>query len=138
MRQRRPSSDDARSKDKLMPTFQEEHDLFHKSTSDDTISSEETPTEERSQLKRVHAACEPIVELFVSNGQSEFETFLIESLAGLTGTDTVRTYPCLLQDKIFYVLVGDTPLRLFTKSTFMNLADFAEARKAETMIFVLD
>lgn len=63
--------------------------------------------------------------------QGKFHTFVIECFFGLQGTDTLRSYPCILDTKdendiTFYVWLADTDLSVFTKNTFMNLCNFAE------------
>jgi hypothetical protein len=66
--------------------------------------------------------------------------FVIESCFGLTGKETLRAYPCVLDEQKghFFVWLGDTAFTAFTKHTFMNLCDLAENHGAKTVIFLLD
>ena len=70
----------------------------------------------------------------------KFQTFVIESCYGLKGNETLRAYPCVLDEVNgkFFVWLGDTCLTAFTKHTFMNLCDFAEDNEATDIIFLLD
>ena len=65
---------------------------------------------------------------------------MIESCFGLQGNQTLRAYPCVLDETTatFFVWLGDTDLAAFTKHTFMNLCDFAEDNSATDVIFLLD
>jgi len=62
-----------------------------------------------------------------------------DSRIGLNGSQIHSTFPCLLdsENKRFYIWLGDITIGKFTKSTFMNLANFAETKGAQEMIFVL-
>lgn len=67
-----------------------------------------------------------------------FQSFVISSEAGLTGNSIVAQYPCLLDGKKFFVWIGNTDITIFTKSTFMNLANFAEEKGAEDLYIILN
>jgi len=41
------------------------------------------------------------------------------------------------ENKRFYIWLGDITVSKFTKSTFMNLANFAESKGALSMVLVL-
>jgi len=73
----------------------------------------------------------------------KFKPFVIESCYGLTGHETLRAYPCVLDEQdekntTFFVWLGDTDFKAFTKHTFMNLCDLAEGHGAKSVIFMLD
>lgn len=70
----------------------------------------------------------------------DYETFVIDSCYGLTGKETLRQFPCLFNcDQLqFFVWLGDLPLNLFSKSTLMNLADFAEKQGATSLVLLVD
>ena len=72
--------------------------------------------------------------------QDKFQTFIVDSCAGLVGSETLRQFPCLLdEDKnSLYVQLGDMDFALFTKSTFMNLCNFAESKGAGKILFTVD
>ena len=65
--------------------------------------------------------------------------FVFDACAGLSGTETLSQYPCIFEPQTarFFVWLGDTDFALFTKSTFMNLSDFAESAGAKTVIFLI-
>ena len=65
--------------------------------------------------------------------------YFFDACAGLSGSESVSEYPCILdpQTARFYIWLGDTDLALFTKSTFMNLSNFAESAGARTVIFLI-
>lgn len=64
----------------------------------------------------------------------------MDSCAGLIGSETLCQFPCLLDEETnsFYVQLGDTDFALFTKSTFMNLCNFAEGKGASKVLFTVD
>ena len=65
--------------------------------------------------------------------------FVFDACAGLSGTETLNQYPCIYEPDSarFFVWLGDTDLALFTKSTFMNLSNFAESAGARTVVFLV-
>jgi len=98
------------------------------STSDDSISIEEGDK----------GSCQKLRKLFkVKEGQDNIYEF--DSRIGLNGSQIHSTFPCLLdaENKRFYIWLGDITINKFTKSTFMNLANFAESKGAKSMVFVL-
>lgn len=82
-------------------------------------------------------ACATLVNIVKADNS---QIFVIDSVAGLTGNQMVRQYPCLLnkEDGKFYVLLGDADISLFSKSTFMNLCNFAENQSAKSMVLMLN
>jgi len=98
------------------------------STSDDSDSIEDADaTGSCSKLRKLFKVKE--------NKDSAFE---FDSRVGLNGSQIHSTFPCLLdeENKRFYVWLGDITINKFTKSTFMNLADFAESKSATSMVLV--
>ena len=84
-------------------------------------------------------ACGPLVsQLALQEGK--FKRFIVDSCAGLLGSETLRQYPCLMDfaSGRFYVWLADTDIALFTKSTFMNLCNFAERQGAQKVLLLLD
>ena len=67
------------------------------------------------------------------------QKFVFDACAGLSGHETLSQYPCIFEAESarFFVWLGDTDLALFTKSTFMNLSNFAEKAGARTIIFLV-
>lgn len=65
--------------------------------------------------------------------------YAIDVQAGLAGTETLHQYPCVLakRPKQFFVWLGTTDFALFSKSTFMNLCNFAEGAGAQSVTFLL-
>lgn len=61
-----------------------------------------------------------------------FNSFVVNSQAGLSGQSVVAKYPCLFDsdNSRFYVWLGKTEVSLFGKTTFMNLATLAESKGA--------
>lgn len=105
------------------------------STSDDTASSGSV----ESDLKSIDEACGPLVsQLALEKGK--FKRFVVDSCAGLLGSETLRQYPCLMDfaSGRFYVWLADTDFALFTKSTFMNLCNFAENQGADKLLLLID
>ena len=75
----------------------------------------------------VDLACKPMIDMLTLE-EGKFKTFVVDSCFGLQGTQTLRQYPCLLDQSrsAFYVWLSDTAITVFTKDTFMNLANLAE------------
>lgn len=66
--------------------------------------------------------------LGIVNTDVIFKNFVVTSEGGLLGTDVLAKFPCVLNadKRRFFVLIGATDFVFFTKSTLMNLCDFAE------------
>ena len=81
------------------------------------------------------ATVKPILQIL---NVGSFSSFVINSQAGLAGTTTVATYPCILTASRFFVWLGSTSISVFDKSTFMNLTNLAEKEGAKEMYLVLE
>lgn len=107
--------------------------------STDNSSDSKSVMDEGKFTKHNHVdqACAPLCDLIAADDQ---QIFVIDSIAGLSGNQMVRQYPCLLDKKTgaFFVLLGDAAFSLFSKSTFMNLCTFAEDHGAKTIVLILD
>jgi hypothetical protein len=68
----------------------------------------------------------------------KFKLFDFDAKVGLNASQVHSNYPCLLDEehKRFYVWLGDVPLDKFNKSTFLNLANFAENNGASKMVLI--
>lgn len=81
-------------------------------------------------------AVKPMLEILsLSKG---FDSFVIDSQAGLTGSSIVAQFPCVLDQGRFFIWLGATEFSLFGKTTLMNLANLAESKGAETLYLVMD
>jgi hypothetical protein len=69
---------------------------------------------------------------------NNYDSFVIDSQAGLTGKTIIAQYPCVLAGSNFFVHIGTTDSSIFGKSTLMNLANFAEKKGAQDMYLILD
>jgi hypothetical protein len=70
--------------------------------------------------------------------EQKYDTFVIDSQAGLTGKTVIAQYPCVLAGANFFVQIGTTDSSMFGKTTLMNLANFAEKKGAQDMYLILD
>ena len=70
-----------------------------------------------------------------ATGSKQFE---LDSRVGLNGQQTCWSFPCVYDEQRskFFVWLGDLTIEKFTKTTFLNLASFAEKTGASEMIFV--
>jgi len=70
--------------------------------------------------------------------EREFKMYEFDSRVGLNGQKCFWKFPCLLNssDKRFFVWMGEVSTSKFTKSTFMNLVDFAESNQASEVVLV--
>lgn len=59
--------------------------------------------------------------------------FELDSKTGLHGTLNHWSYPCVMDEEkhIFFVWLGETPLEKFTKTSFLNIVNFAEKAGAK-------
>ena len=64
----------------------------------------------------------------------------IDSKVGLNGAQTNWSFPCMHDEdsKRFFVWLGDLHIEKFTKSTLLNLVDFAEKAGCSKMVLVMD
>ena len=62
----------------------------------------------------------------------------IDSRVGLNGSKSLWSFACLHDEEHarFFVSIGDITLDKFTKTTFMNLTNFAEKLNCKEMILV--
>jgi len=70
--------------------------------------------------------------------EDAYRLFEFDSRVGLNASQTHHSFPCLFNEekKVFYVLLGNATIDKFTKSTFMNLANFAEKSGAKQIVLV--
>ena len=76
-------------------------------------------------------------ELFKVDGE-KCKLYEIDSRVGLNGQTSNWSFPCMLDEdrKNFIVWLGDVCIDKFTKTTFMNLVNFAEKSGCAKMILV--
>ncbi len=102
----------------------------------DFESSSETQSDTSSEEENVEVTVKPMLDILKLSTKPQ--TFVISSQAGLVGDEVVGQYPCVLDAKKFFVFIGQTDITVFDKSTFMNIANFAEEKGAEVMILILN
>lgn len=116
------------------------------STSCETVS-EELDDPSNPKLHQDDEAHLPLLRMLGFNseftfysGSTNYDKFTIESVGGLLGTDKLAEFPCVhdCAAKKFYVQIGKTDYAFFTKSTLLNLCDFAEKENAQQIVFILD
>ena len=58
----------------------------------------------------------------------DIQKFVFDVCGGLVGSDVVHQYACAYDriSKNFYIWLGSSSFGSFSKSSFMNLTDFAE------------
>lgn len=78
-----------------------------------------------------------MMQLFrIKDGQVKH--FELDSRVGLNGAQVCWSFPCVLdeQRQTFFVWLGDITIERFTKTTFLNLTNFAE-REGATQIMLI-
>lgn len=78
-----------------------------------------------------------MMELFqIKEGQAKY--FELDSRVGLNGSKTCWSFPCVLDEEShkFFVWLGDITIESFTKTTFLNLTNFAESNGAKQMVLI--
>ena len=83
--------------------------------------------------------CRPITSMIPSCQSDSTRKYLFDVCAGLSGTETLVQFPCVFEpgSQRFFVWLGDLDFALFTKSSFMNLSNFAEDAGATTITFLV-
>lgn len=68
------------------------------------------------------------------------KAFEVESRVGLNGSQSYWSFPCLADEskQRFFIWLGDVTIEKFTKTTFLNLVDFAEKSGAKKIILTLN
>lgn len=63
---------------------------------------------------------------------------MLEHRAGLNGSQCLSSTQCLFDEvkKNFYVWIVDSSIDKFTRSTLLNIVDFAEKKGAKNLIFI--
>jgi hypothetical protein len=108
--------------------------------SDDSASTDEGAVQQGKQLSTYSTStdyCHRMMELFqVKDGQAKY--FELDSRVGLNGSKTCWSFPCVLDEETqrFFVWLGDITVDRFTKTTFLNLANFAESNGAKQMVLI--
>lgn len=76
--------------------------------------------------------------LKVAEGKAKL--FELDSRVGLNGSQSHWSFPCLQDDasKNFFVFLGDLSIDKLTKTTFLNLVNFAEKANAQKLILIQD
>jgi len=71
--------------------------------------------------------------------KTQTTNFLFDVSGGLTGSEVLKHYPCLFHEPShrFFVWLGDSDVTYFTKSTFLNLCNFAEGAGAHSVTFLV-
>lgn len=78
-----------------------------------------------------------MVQLFrITEGTAK--NFELDSRVGLNGAQVCWSFPCVFdeQRKTFFVYIGDITIECFTKTTFLNLTNFAENMGATKVILM--
>jgi len=98
------------------------------STSDDSDS-----LDDQSQF----GSCSKMAKMFKVQ-ENKFHAYDFDSRVGLNCSQIHCTFNCLLDEanQRFYVWMGDITVDKLTKSTFLNLANFADKNGATKMILI--
>jgi len=72
--------------------------------------------------------------------ESQVKNFEIDSRVGISGTTTCWKFPCVYDDSTekFFVWMGDVTIDKFTKTTFLNLVNFAQNLGATNMVLIIN
>lgn len=112
---------------------------------DDQLSHDSASTEEEG-CEGIHYSQTHLIQIDLSltmmsllqckDGQAKY--FDIESKAGLTGSQTCWSFPCIYDQarEKFFVWMGDVMIDRFTKTTFLNLVSFAENQGSTQMVLL--
>lgn len=75
------------------------------------------------------------MQLFQIKDGKQYE---LDSKVGLNGSKTCWSFPCVYDDarEKFFVWLGDITIERFTKTTFLNLVNFAERAGAKQLVLI--
>jgi len=84
-----------------------------------------------------YGSCSKLAKIFKLTPE-KYSVYEFDSRVGLNCSQILATFLCIMdeENKRFIVSLGDITIDKFTKSTFMNLANFAEEKGATSMVFV--
>jgi len=70
--------------------------------------------------------------------QGRFRVYELNSRVGLNGSKSLEKFECLMEteNKKFFVNLGDISIDKFTKSTFLNMVEFAEKAGASSLVVI--
>jgi len=99
------------------------------STSDDSDSVENGAAS--------HGSCLKLMKM-INLTDDKFKLMDFDAKVGLNASVLHHNYPCLLDEdkKKFFVWLGDITIDKFNKSTFMNLANYAESNGATSLVLI--
>jgi len=104
-----------------------------------TMKNNESTSEDTSSQDGSEGYYGKMLQLFKGE-RDQFSAVEFDSRVGLNCSQIHSTFQCLLDsgNKRFYVWLGDMTIDKLTKSSFLNLANFAEERFASKMILILN
>lgn len=72
--------------------------------------------------------------------ENKAKLFELDSRVGLNGSQSNWSFPCMQDEdsQRFYVWLGDVNIDKFTKTTYLNLVNFAEKALCNKMVLVMD
>jgi hypothetical protein len=106
-------------------------------TSEDSASTDEGLGQGIQYLTHHLDYCQRMSQMFqIKDGQAKH--FELDSKVGLNGSQTCWSFPCIYDQERqkFFVWLGDITIERFTKTTFLNLANFAENTGAKQMVLI--
>jgi len=103
-----------------------------------TMKNNDSTSEDTCSLDDGEDYCGKMLKLFKGE-KDRFSAVEFDSRIGLNCSQIHSTFQCLLDsgNKRFYVWLGDMNIDKLTKSSFLNLANYAEERFASKMILIL-
>jgi len=102
------------------------------------MKNNDSTSEDTCSLEDDQDYCEKMLKLFKGE-KDRFRAVEFDSRIGLNCAQIHSTFQCLLDsgNKRFYVWLGDMNIDKLTKSSFLNLANYAEEKLASKMILIL-
>lgn len=90
----------------------------------ESLSHDSISTDEEADNKEENSILTEILNL----KDGSFKLYDIDSRVGLNGSQSYSSFHCLHDEanKRFFVWMGDLSIEKFTKTTFLNLVNFAE------------
>lgn len=119
--------------------FMSQVTVANESTAEDSASTDEE-IEGHSKLNHSLisiAKCQEMTAV-IKVKEGRFRVYELDSRVGLNGSKSLEKFDCLMEteNKRFFVWLGDISIDKFTKTTFLNIVQFAEKAGASSLVIV--
>jgi len=115
-------------KPSLLTNFASTINESYDSTSENSKSSHDSHKNDKIAALSIDTLCAPLMAILENKRNMDIQKFAFDVCGGLVGSDVVHQYACAYDpsSKNFFIWLGNSSIGSFSKSSFMNLTNFAE------------